>query len=636
MPVNIGYLGEGILAAVFLLCSFAAVLGLAALKLQIATARKILLWAKRAQLAAAGLSVLAFILLVAAFLTDDFSIAAVGRHSSAKLPFFYKLSAAWAGSAGSLLLWSVCLLLLFALWLFKAKTENLGFRFDAIALSIGSGVCLGFTALLVFIARPFALCPVTIDDGAGLNPLLQNFWMITHPPLLFIGYSAFLIPFVIVIAGVFSGKAQEPDIYRQLRNWLLFGICFLGLGIATGARWSYLELGWGGYWAWDPVENASLLPWLLAVAALHTLAGIHLSDRFKLWTVVLTPVPFILCLFATFITRSGILQSVHSFGHNVMFSALLVFIGCCFLLWLLCIIRAAKTITIVDVAVKVAFGLDKTRILFWANVIFVVTAVIIGTATFWPVIQRLVTASHSGFVLTAAFYDRVISVAGILLAFLVGLFVLADSRKRHSRVKLALSCCGVGLLCFFLLLRFTAAALLTDLACGICGFSFVAVFTKLASNLKTRRKIAGQIAHLGLLLLVAAVGFTLNEQAIQMVLAKGQKIPLGKYELVYDSFKHKSFANVTGAGPEIVVKKDGSVKKLWPHNSLYPDGRETSEVTVYTGLFEDIYISFDGVDRDGRVVITAKLKPMMLWLWFAVLLIAAGSAWAMFENKKKA
>ena len=236
MFADISYLGKGLLAAIFLLCSFAAAFGLAALKLEIEP-RKVLFWAKTALLIAAGLSVVVLVLLIVAFLTDDFSIAVVGQYSSTELPFFYKLSALWAGSAGSLLLWSTGVFVLFGLWLVKAETD--GLRFDATALSIGAGVCLGFSALCIFVAKPFAGSPVTIDDGMGLNPLLQNFWMVVHPPLLFIGYSAFLIPFVVVLAGVFV--PHQLSLGSRLigagRRWMLLGICFLSLGIATGARW---------------------------------------------------------------------------------------------------------------------------------------------------------------------------------------------------------------------------------------------------------------------------------------------------------------------------------------------------------------------------------------------------------------
>lgn len=631
MPVNMSALGKGLLAAVFLLYGFALCFGLAALKLETETAKKVLLWARRAILVAAGLAVGTLFLFAVAFLTDDFSIAAVAQMSCAELPFYYKIGAVWANSAGSLVLWSVGVFVLFALWLARSKTGEMDF--DAAALSIGSGVCLGFSAILVFIAKPFASSPVTVDDGAGLNPALQNFWMISHPPLLFVGYSAFVIAFVVALASVFVGRVKDSYVYRQLRHWLLFGICFLGLGIATGARWSYAELGWGGYWAWDPVENASLLPWLVAVAALHGLIGMRLADKFKLWTIILAPLPFILCLLGTFITRSGILQSIHSFGQDIMFSALLAFIGCSFLLWMACIIRAVKKISI-SPSRPGAYGLDKSEILFWANLIFIFTAVVIGTATFWPVIGQVITGSNSGFTLTRVFYDRVISAVGILLAFLVGLVALADLRRRPGFMLKLSGCCAAGLICLGLVFDLSDVTLLLNLACGICAFSFIAVLMKLWFSLKAGGKIAAQIAHLGLLLLVVTAGFSSNEQSIQALLTKGGKVTLGQYSIVYDSFEHKFFGGATKVGPEIVVRKKGLQKTLWPHNNLYPDGQSTSEVAVHTGLLEDIYISFDGVARDGMVRIAVKTKPLMLWLWFAVLLIVAGLALAMLEGRR--
>ena len=631
VPTGINLLGQGFLAAVFLLFSFTAVFSLAALKLDIEKANKVLFLSRRVMLVAVGLSAAALFLLTVAFLTDDFSTAVVGLYSSVALPFFYKLSAVWAGSAGSLLLWSVALFILFGLWLTNIQTDDL--KFNAIALSIGSAVCLGFCSLLVFVEKPFACSPVTIDDGAGLNPLLQNFWNVIHPPLLFVGYSAFLIPFVIVSASILAGRTRLSEMSAQLRRWLLFGICFLSLGIVTGARWSYIELGWGGYWAWDPVENASLLPWLLAVAALHSLVGTHYAERFKLWTVVLAPLPFILCLVATFITRSGILASVHSFGPNVIFSALLIFIACCFLLWLICVIRAAGSFSI-SPSPPSLFSLDKSRILLWTNIILVLTAAVIGTATFWPVIGRLIAGSNSHFTLTRSFYDRVISVLGILLAFLVGLASRTDFRKRSSFVLQLLSCCAAGLICFGLVRSFTRIAPVAWLACGICAFSFVAVLTRLVLKLKNAGKIAGQIAHLGLLLLVVAVCFSSNEQTIQTLLAKHETISLGKYELTCDSFVHKSLDGITKAGPKIIVRKNNWQRELWPHNNLYPNGQSSAEVAVHSGIFEDIYLSFDGLTQDGRVQITAKLKPLMLWLWFAAILIITGSALAIPAGKK--
>lgn len=625
-------LGESFLAGMLLLCSFAAVLSLAVLKLELETAKRVFICAKAAMLIAVGFSVVVLVLLIFAFLTDDFSIAAVARHSSVELPFFYKLSAVWAGSAGSLVLWSVGGFVLFGLWLAKTKVTEI--KFGAAALSIGAGVCLGFSVLLFFLAKPFTGSVVTVSDGAGLNPLLRNFWMIIHPPLLFIGYSAFLIAFVIVLAKTLAGGVEDSAFYGQLRRWLLAGICFLGFGIAAGAKWSYVEPRWGGYWTWDPVENVSLLPWLIAVAALHSLTGIRHSERFKFWTIVLAPVPFILCLVAAFVTRSGVLQSVHSFDGGTMFSALLVFIGCCFLLWLICVVRAAKGMSIRLPYLGVPI-LNTGSLLCWAGLLLVFAAAVIGAATFWPLIWRAVAGSRSGFFPKRAFYDMVVSAVGAILAFLVGLSVLAELKKRRSIVLEALCCSAAGLLSGSVVFKQFNVTLLVALACGVCAFSCVAVLTKLWVNLKTGGGIGGQVAHLGLLLLVVAAGFSSYEQTLQTQLAKGGKMMFGgKYEFVYDSLEHKSSGGITKVGPEIILTKKGLTKKLWPHNSFYPNNQKTSEPAIHTGLFEDVYILFDDVYQDDKVVIVAKVKPLMLWLWIAFVLIVAGSALAMLEGKK--
>jgi cytochrome c-type biogenesis protein CcmF len=345
-------------------------------------------------------------------------------------------------------------------------------------------------------------------------------------------------------------------------------------------------------------------------------------------------VPFILCLVATFVTRSGILSSVHSFDRSAALSALSVFIGCCFLLWLVCVIRAVKDISITPRSQSL-FHLDKGEILSWAVVTLVFTAVIIGVAMFWPVIWRAIRGTSSGFTPTSVFYNATVSVAGILWAFLVGLAALSDlPRARPNFALKMLVCCAAGLLCFGSVLRLGEKQLLISIACGICAFSFAGVFFKLLHRLKNAGKVAGEIAHLGLLLLVVAAGFSWGERSIQTLLSKGGKIALGGYEFVYDSFRHKLSDGVTQAGPEIIVRKKGLEGKLWPHSNLYPTSQSASEVAVHMRLVEDVYVSFDGVGHNGGVIITAKIKPFMFWLWLAAALMVAGVALAMPGGKR--
>lgn len=638
MLANISGFGHYLLFAVFLCSGLATILALAALKPQDKSTVKVLLSAKIAMLVAAGLCAVVFALFAAAFLTDDFSIAAVAQHSSTQLPSLYKLSAVWASSAGSLLLWSVGIFVLYAFYLLTLRTD--GSTFNAAALAIGAGISLAFSAILFFIAKPFAGSLPVIDEGAGLNPLLQNFWMVVHPPVLFIGYSAFLIPFVIVLASVFAGRTQEDNIYGQLRRWLLFAIFSLGLSIFADARWSYIGFRWGGYWVWEPVQNLSLVHWLVAVAALHSLAGMQVADKFRRWTLVLAPVPFILCLFLTFIIASGMLTSVHSFDSSIAFELLLGIAGYCFLLWLICIMRVAKIVPVISTR-QGAFHLDKSRMLFWLNIILIVTAAVISLTTLLPAVQRVVT---NLFIRLTLFYDRVISIIGIVLAFLVGLYRLACLQQRHGGSKMpSLASCAAGILCFGLLFRLTEQPLLICLTCGICAFSFVAVFIDLLVNIKRGGKIAGGIAHFGLLLVVATAGFTLaeTEQRIGTGLTMGKKVTIGGCEFVYNSFKRELSGSVEKAGPEISVRKGRIHVRLWPHRNTYHDARDTakeesiSEPAVYNGLLEDIRVSFDGQKPDGSVMITAKIRPFMVWLWLAVLLIVAGTGLAVLARRSK-
>jgi len=302
-----------------------------------------------------------------------------------------------------------------------------------------------------------------------------------------------------------------------------------------------------------------------------------------------------------------------------------VSIGCCFLLWLICVILAVKTVAVSPLRAGV-FHLDKSDALFWANVVFIFTAATIGTATFWPIIWQALTSLDVGLPLPSVFYNHVVLSAGLLLAFLVGFAALADLQESGSFILQILGCCAAGFLCFGLILRFGQQPFLLELACGICAFSFVAVLIKLVLNLKHISQIANGIAHLGLLLLVVAAGFSSDKQSVQTILNKKGHLEVGKYGLFYDSFKHEFSAGITKEGPEIIVTKENLQIKLWPHRCVYLDGRRVSEVAIHTGWLEYIYISFDRLSWADSVVITVKVKPFMFWLWFAAVLIVAGLA----------
>ncbi|HPS54119.1 MAG TPA: cytochrome c biogenesis protein CcsA [Sedimentisphaerales bacterium] len=617
------YTGEILLAAVFVLSSFAASFGLTALMLP---QKAVLLLIKQIKIAM-SVAVLfclgAFLLFESGFLLDDFSLAAVAQYSSSTLNIFYKLSAAWAGASGSLLLWTTLVFVFNSLALLWFKAEN--HRMVALCLSVASIVGCCFSGLLLFVARPFAAVMVTTDEGFGLNPMLQNFWNVIHPPLLFIGYAGLGVAFVFVMAFVFSGENDIAKYKARIRAWLLFGLFFLSLGIATGAIWSYIELGWGGYWAWDPVENASLLPWFAAVAALHCFVAMGRNKSFKFTATILTPLGFALSILATFITRSGVLQSVHAFGKNPMLAVLTILLAVVLAAWLICVFKALK----IFISDKQSENDKRGDPILWGIWLMIASTLIIAVATFWPILSKAVTTGASGAVLTRSFYDRVVGVVGILLVMIIAaketLLLLKTKGKFFSFV-----CFGIGTLaglwCYYFLDKGSIA-----IALGSCVYCFTIIcFKKYITKFKGR--LGSDISHLGFLLLVLSVGFTAIERAGQFPLQKGSEQTIDGYKINFSELKHEEANGIIKSGPVIVVTRGQNKKSLWPCENVYPSGQVTSEVAVWSGIIEDVYVIYENMTAQDEVVITIKFIPMISWLWTAAVLMIMGMVWSLFEK----
>ncbi len=262
--------------------------------------------------------------LIIALLGSDFSLDYVARFTDRALPAGYKLAAFWAGQEGSLLLWAVLLAVLSTIAVFTLNRQQ-SIGQSAATIATLSVVCAFFALLILFAANPFAASADIPDDGNGLNPMLQDWAMIAHPPLLFLGYAGFTIPFALMVGALLSGRRDDHWI-DATRRWALFAWLFLTIGIVLGAKWAYVELGWGGYWAWDPVENASLLPWLTGTAFIHSLMVQQHRGMFRIWNAALLAVTFVLCIFGTYLTRSGIVDSVHGFGESLIGTFFLAFL----------------------------------------------------------------------------------------------------------------------------------------------------------------------------------------------------------------------------------------------------------------------------------------------------------------------
>jgi len=613
-------LPEWILVAEFLLCAFAMVFALVSVRIGGRAGLKVFVFARAAVQVAAILSAVVLVLLISAFLRNDFSIALVSRYSSIELPIFYKISAVWASSAGSLLLWQVLMLVFFALFLSRLRAGQASF--GRIALSIGSCMSLVFLALVIFVARPFVRSVATIDNGMGLNPLLQDFWMIVHPPLLFAGYSVLLVPFVMVSAGAFTRYFSDNALLEDMRRWLLLSFCFLALGIATGAKWAYTELGWGGFWGWDPVENASLLPWLIVTAALHSLAVTRKTHRFRLFSSALVGAGFVLCLAATFITRSGILHSVHAFDTSVIGPVLLVFIAATALVVVVSVVAVWKSCPPAVTGQNQSI-FNKSNLLLLTNLILIFLAVMVAVGTFWPVISQI--AVQKTIAVGREFYDRLAGVAGIALAFLIGLCTLARFKAgvKYRRVLLGSFIGGAVAVIVYSFIK--SPPLPVCLGIAACLFGVLVVIITLRGNLAIPARLGATIVHLGILLLIFSIaGLSAGQHSAQALLTKGEKLELGGYELRYDSFRHKQYSSILKAGPEMILKKGKKQEILWPHNTIYPSEQITSEVAVSSSVKEDVYLVFNGIGPDEKVFVEVTIKPLMNWLWAAMVLIAIG------------
>ncbi len=633
---NMAGFADYFLAAVCVFCCIAAVLGGASLKFERDRARKVLLAAKAAVLVAGAISVVVVDIFIDAFIGDDFSIAAVARYSSSDMVFIHKLGAVWAGPAGSQLLLACGAVAMFAIWLVTLRTD--GSTFNAAAMIIGAVMCFGFSLFVFLVAKPFAQSEMGVEAGRGLSPLLRNIWMLVHPPALVLAYSVFLIPFIVVVASVFGGNTESAELYVHLRRWLLTGVCFLCIGIITGARWAYLELDWGGYWAWDPVQNLSLLPLLGALAALHSINAIELVDKFRRWTLALAPTPFVLCLFLGFVGSSGILKSEHTFGRSDMSSGLLSFACACSILWMVCLIRA---ITSVPVAWEQPseYRFAKAKILFWSNIGFVATAAAVGLATLLPVILQVVLNSSDIQISVEFFYRRVIPVVSIGLIFLVGFYRLADLRQRRGSSMLpTLACYAPGIITFGVLYRMADYSILLSLSCAVGVFSVVSIALKFLVALFCREKIAGCFAHFGVVIVLLSAGLSGADKSIGTSLAEGDRLMLGSWEFVYDSLERRTSGGIEQVEPQFVASKGERQVWLRPHRSGYhemPEADRQSRAAIDTGVFEDVCVSFKGLTPDGKAKITVTIRPFVFWLWLGGSLIIVGSAIGILEGKAR-
>ncbi|MGA9348142.1 MAG: heme lyase CcmF/NrfE family subunit [Anaerolineae bacterium] len=613
--------------------------------------------AQKGIVAVAALVTLASAILIYLLITRDFQVKYVYRYVSTYLPTIYTLSAFWAGQEGSLLLW-LWLLTIFSLlitlpprWGGKERGEGWSQELKPYALAVLAFCQAFFAFLLVFASNPFATSPSRPAEGFGMNPLLENFWMIIHPPVVFIGYAAYTVPFAFAIAALITGRLGEGWI-RGIRRWNLFAWLFLGLGIIMGAWWSYLELGWGGYWGWDPVENSSLIPWLVGTALLHSATMQERRGMFKVWNIVLISLTFVLCIFATFVTRSGIIQSVHAFGESV--------IGYYFLAFLAIVLALSFALTLYRRRELASKGelkslLSREASFLLNNLLFGGLALAVFIGTVFPTVSEIVQGAQVA--LGASFFEHVFTPLALALVLLIGICPLLGWRRTASgRFLRSLLYPGIMALAFavvifvlrirdpFALLSFTvcafvASVILWEFLRGTIarrhstGEGYLLALGRLIT--KNRRRYGGYLVHLSMAIItVGVVGSSLYQTEYQVALAKGERVTVKDYTLEYEKFeaqatpaKHR-FATLLG-----VYRGSKRIATLFPEKNFHWNVEQwVTEVAIRTSLKEDLYVILAGFAEDGSATFQILINPLVVWLWIGGGLLLLGAAVAIWPE----
>ncbi len=604
---------------VALLCSLGGA-GLAVLQLYQGRASA-LGYIEKMQAAMTAALVVASALLLHALYWNDFSLTYVASYTDRILPVFYRLTAFWAGQPGSLLFWALSVAVCGTLFSFtkayKGLTEETRLWFWIFFLA----VMAFFALLLTGWSNPFIMQNPVPADGRGLNPLLQNPGMIIHPPLLFWGYGGFIIPSCLALAQCLSDNEEiEGSWVMVARPFTLIAWLFLTAGIILGAWWAYLELGWGGYWAWDPVENASIIPWLIGTAAIHTTIIQVRRQKLGRLNVFLMALTTVSAFFATYLVRSGVVDSVHAFGDGGVGVPLLIFIiSSTVLCAIIAIIgyNSRRSLESID---------SREGMLVMTAWILLVLSIIICMATLWPLISSLWSAQSQG--LDATFYNKVCLPLFALITVIFAFCPWLGWRGGIRNWKKMGIVCGAFVLTAMALwfADYRQPTALIGAAAAVAGFVSLALLCTERAVYKNMNSLAAHGVHLGLLLIVLGVAFSGPYKTERThALAKGESMVVGAYTVgVVD------VSDGRGRGFEFLEARlqvtDGDdvlVGLLTPQRRIYDNfsGMQFSEVDTIFSLGSEIYATLLGLDTNGKVTLQISINPLVNWMWIGGILM---------------
>lgn len=575
-----------------------------------------------------------FICLSYSFIQHDFSVAYVARNSNSHLPLLYCISGVWGAHEGSLLLWVFCL----AIWMSLVAYFNR--QLDKLMmvhiLSVMAKLSLGFLAFLLLTSNPFLrLFPYPLE-GHDLNPLLQDPGLAIHPPLLYMGYVGLSVPFAFAVAALVLGQLDVVSL-QWLRPWTLCAWLFLTLGITLGSFWAYYELGWGGWWFWDPVENASFMPWLLGTALLHSLVVSEKTRMFKSWTLLLAIFSFSLSLLGTFLVRSGILTSVHAFASDPARGIfILVFLSLVIGSALLLFSRRAHMFAS---ATQLSFFSRETFLLS-NNVFLVVTAACILLGTLYPL--AFDAMGFGKLSVGAPYFNTVFFPLTAPMLVLLGIAVLMRWHSDHFfRLKKRIIVFFVlsAALALFIIFMQTAFKWTAFMGCLLAVWVMLSSINSLLAASFSRRLLGMNIAHLGLAVFSIGVAMSSNYSLARDVkLRPGESLELAGYTLYFNEIVLEKTANYTAKQANIILSKTAEqLTELHPQKRIYTNHTmPMTEVAIYAGVFKDILVAMgDSLDAVDTWSFRIYYKAFIRWIWAGGALMALGGLIAATDGGRR-
>ena len=576
-------------------------------------------------------------ILAYSFATDDFTLEYVAAHSNSQLPTFFKVAATWGGHEGSILFWLFTLSLwLVAFAFFSRKNDR---TFSAQTLSLLGLICLGFAIFILFYSNPFGRAFPAPAEGRDLNPMLQDIGLIFHPPLLYVGYVGFAVNFAMSISALIFNRSAQV-IARAMRAWVLVSWLFLTLGIVLGAWWAYYELGWGGWWFWDPVENASLMPWLLGLALLHSLMVTERQGMFSYWTTLFSLLAFAFSVLGTFIVRSGALTSVHAFSLDSSRGYVLLLIF--FLLTVGSLSLFALRTNTNESAVKFPL-ISKTGAILGLNIVLAVATVSTFLGTFYPMLFQ---AMNWGSISVGAPYFNSIFLPLLTLVLFAMAATLclswfkSDKKRFFKRLLLLIPAAVIAYGMIWNALQNDDALRFHFFAYVLLTLAIWVLFVTLWQNwTKVRLAYFGMIlAHCGVA--IATMGAVMSSyfgSELGVRLAPQQSQQLGQFEFHYDRFSNEIGPNFTAEVAFFSVSEQGK-----PYAEIVPERRyydvrtmTMSEVGLDAGFWGDLYIVMGDNLGKGEFTFRLHYKPLIRWLWLGGILMALGALCSAINLKRK-